>query len=312
MAHAMCNPIYIIAILLLGQSLSLGHCAAANSQDDGTPTELTSSQDEQTQAPGEAKSWFDIVTRRAQARVDKMLRPQRDYLELFGRYQRWHSKYKIIFDENQQHEPALPDPLDLLAAKFAEVDHEIQVELDESEKLDLENPPNGNGRQQVQDEIIQQKKQPNRVESSGYVYEVLKRIIERLESLDLTDLDGLSIGQTRDEILATEEFQAAMDRMKRIGMNKAKNVMLREGTLIARVVLSQVIANQLLGVRGIDWANSPLASRLLASASGPLMSKYLSNAEFRLIMSLVKQANPLKWIDSKQNKVNQSRSSNSA
>lgn len=276
MARPLVSVISLIAVCLL---IQLSYRAAECADSGSVPT-----QDHKT---SEVRTWLDGLLQGARTAVDDLVNPKQDYLGLFKRLHGWYTKYKALYDK-QQPETQLLAPLELMAVEFAQVDREIQHELDSE----------GGLRQKIGDNG---KLLSNGVDSNDYVYEILERIIEKLESLNLHDLDqlerdvslklSLNGGRTLEEMKASKEFQSAMEHMKAIGVQTARGALQNEAFAFMRLFLIQLVATQLLLLPGTQMVASPFVLKVLSSFNGPILLKYMSNVQHRLVANLIKSLN---------------------
>lgn len=233
------------------------------------------------------QSWLHQTRQRARNSLENVAKPQREFLNLIRRYHNFFSQYKLLYDAYKQ----MPAPMDLLKAEFAQIDQELYREFVEAARED----------QKDDAEAPQKRNKPGAIETTDYLYEMLERVITRLESLDIKDTAHLEsqldarphlTGRTSQQINQSAEFKAAIERVKRIGLNTAKGAIQREAHVLMRIVLLKLIASNLLDMSDSHVAASPLNSYVVAAASQSYMTRYLNGIKTRSIMSLLNQVLP--------------------
>lgn len=203
-------------------------------------------------------------------RVEQFIKPAQNYAALVKRYQEWLAKHKAL-EESQPLESKIRPAMDIVKEEYAKLDDELMREKCQ-------------GNSEAEDSH----------ESLDFVFEILRKLTERLEArfeseLDEANVRGDSIEahleqQSAGQVVDEQQVTNAFERLKRISMKWAADVAINEVPRLIKIFIIKAAA--------VHFATHPSGSEgplliveqtisLLGSASVPIAVMYLRDIQVR-------------------------------
>lgn len=232
------------------------------------------------------KSALVDCTQRASKAVHAYIKPKVEYFQLAKRFNTWQRKYKSLEAGSAGDDTKLYMKAGELVSKmFGQVDNEMYMEMEERELAA------GRKDEKGQLEVNQQL-----IENTDYLYEVLKRLVDRLEQIN----ELVEVGEEEEQPEVKEESSRlsaeAMERAKRIAMFKARDFLAVELLQVSRMAALNAFAAYLQS--SPPSADSPLAAiapiiLMLGNPSASLASTYLTSLKIRHVIDWMDALNPV-------------------
>lgn len=260
---------------------------------------------------GTIQSVKNKCSRAASQIVDRLTN---NYFALMVRYFKWYSDYKSLYESSRG---ALIEPGKLVKSEFAKIDQKL---IDKKIAQAFQ-----------QAEImgkIDMAALANKIETTDYLYESIKQLVEHLESVlneiaPLTDDydsdeedydDGDELDLMRDlehanttklqrvagpleagtlQLASDEQVRRTFARMKRILNKVAVGFINSELIIISRIAILNAVATYLTANMDNPLNTLIPFMRLLGAVNTPLLSSYMFNVKIRTFFSLFDSCNPV-------------------